>query len=60
MIDHSRKCEVCGAAVRNMNPKTKTCDPICTRARNNNITRAEQIVRDIQQEEAEERELWRK
>jgi predicted nucleic acid-binding Zn ribbon protein len=59
MIDHSRKCVVCGAAVKNMNPKCNTCDSICTRAKNNNITRNEQVIRDIQQEEAEERELWR-
>lgn len=59
MIDRSRKCVVCGAAVRNMNPRTVTCDPICTRAKNNNITREAQVIRDIQKEEEQERELWR-
>lgn len=48
-----RKCIVCGAAVRNMNPKTVTCDPICTRARNSNISRYDQIMRDIAEEEKE-------
>ncbi len=25
-----RKCVICGARVRNENPKTKTCSPDCT------------------------------
>ena len=59
MLDKSRRCVVCGAYVRNQNPRTVTCDSICTRAKHNNITRNEQVIRDIQKEEAEERELWR-
>jgi hypothetical protein len=56
MINRSRKCVVCGAAVKNMNPRTVTCDPICTRAKNNNITREEQVVRDLKKEEELDRE----
>jgi hypothetical protein len=37
-----RLCVVCGARVRNMNPKTNTCDPTCTRAKHANRTRQEQ------------------
>ena len=38
-----RLCIVCGARVKNMNPKTNTCDPICTRAKHASRTRQEQI-----------------
>lgn len=38
-----RKCVVCGAHVKNMNPKTVTCDPVCTRARRAARTRQEQL-----------------
>lgn len=38
-----RLCVVCGARVTNINPKTMTCDSICTDAKKNNRTRAEQI-----------------
>lgn len=37
------KCVVCGAAVRNLNPKTVTCDPTCTKARKAGRTRQEQF-----------------
>lgn len=50
-----RVCEVCGARVRNFNPRTTTCDPICTRARDNGFTREQQIKRDIADEAREER-----
>lgn len=56
MKDYSRKCMVCGAAVRNINPKTRTCDPICTRARNNGLTRTEQIKLDLIKDEQSEQE----
>jgi hypothetical protein len=38
-----RACVVCGARIRNINPKTTTCDPICTKARNNGLKRHEQF-----------------
>jgi hypothetical protein len=47
-----RRCVVCGARVKNLNPKTKTCDPTCTAARKAGRTREEQ-----QRHEAEE--VWR-
>jgi hypothetical protein len=39
----NRACEVCGARVTNMNPRTTTCDPICTRAKKAHRTRSQQI-----------------
>lgn len=51
-----RRCVICGARVRNMNPKVKTCDSTCTRARKNKVTREQQIRIDIQEEAALERE----
>lgn len=41
-------CIICGAKVWNPNPKTATCDPICTRARNSERTRDEQIRWEIE------------
>lgn len=38
-----RRCVICGARVRNQNPKTTTCDETCTAARNAGRTRTEQI-----------------
>lgn len=38
-----RLCVICGARVRNQNPKTTTCDETCTAARNAGRTRIEQI-----------------
>jgi hypothetical protein len=38
-----RQCVICGARVRNQNPKTTTCDETCTAARNAGRTRLEQI-----------------
>jgi hypothetical protein len=50
-----RKCVICGARVTNQNPLTTTCDGICTRARNNNISRFQQVIRDMEREELEEK-----
>ena len=38
-----RPCVICGARVVNTNPKTNTCDSICTRAKHAGRTRQEQI-----------------
>lgn len=38
-----RLCVVCGARVINMNPRTVTCDSICTAARHIGRTRERQI-----------------
>jgi hypothetical protein len=43
----NRLCEICGARVANLNPKTTTCGPVCTRAKHNGLTRALQIKRDL-------------
>jgi predicted nucleic acid-binding Zn ribbon protein len=43
-VGPARHCVVCGACVRYRNPKTTTCDPVCTAARNNGRTRTQQIV----------------
>ena len=40
-------CIVCGARVKNINPKTNTCDPTCTRAKHANRTRQEQIEHEM-------------
>jgi hypothetical protein len=42
-----RLCVICGAKVRNQNPKTNTCDPICTRAKHASRTRQEQIEHEM-------------
>jgi hypothetical protein len=39
----ARRCVICGARVRNINPKVNTCDPICTKAKHNGLTRAQQF-----------------
>jgi hypothetical protein len=39
-----RLCIICGARVKNMNPKTNTCDPICTAAKHAGRTRTEQLA----------------
>jgi len=46
-----RLCVVCGAKVRNQNPKTNTCDPICTRAKHSNRTRPQQIEYEMAMDE---------
>lgn len=45
-----RKCVICDARVRNINPKTKTCDPTCTRARKHGRTRQEQFRAEMIEE----------
>ena len=42
-----RLCVICGARVRNQNPRTVTCDETCTEARANNRTRQEQIEHEL-------------
>jgi hypothetical protein len=42
-----RVCVVCGARVRNQNPKTKTCDSICTAARKAGRNRSTQIAWEL-------------
>lgn len=37
-----KTCIICGARVRNSNPKTNTCRPICTRAKHAGRKLAEQ------------------
>jgi hypothetical protein len=44
-----RLCVVCGAKVRNQNPKTVTCDPVCTAARKAGRTRPEQLRYEMDQ-----------
>jgi hypothetical protein len=51
----SRPCEICGARVTNMNPKTTTCSSVCKRAKRNGLSRELQVKRDIRQEEKDER-----
>jgi hypothetical protein len=51
----NRVCVICGAKVRNMNPRCNTCDPICTRAKKNGLTREDQIWVDDEEEEQEKR-----
>jgi hypothetical protein len=59
-----RACEICGAKVRNMNPRTTTCDPVCTRAKHAGRTRKEQIEHEMAIDEyndcmAGHAELWK-
>lgn len=44
----AKKCVVCGARVRNQNPRTTTCDAICTAARNNGKTREQQVAWELE------------
>ena len=46
-----RSCEICGARVRNQNPKTTTCDPICTAAKHGGRTRQQQIEWEMANEQ---------
>lgn len=50
-INNRRKCVICGATVINRNPKTTTCDPVCTRAKHAGKTRLEQTQEDMRREE---------
>lgn len=40
-----RLCVICGAEVRNANPKTATCSSRCTRARDEGLETLEQLER---------------
>lgn len=42
-----RACCICGAGIKNRNAQTTTCDPICTRAKQNGVTRQIQIEREM-------------
>ena len=42
-----RLCVMCGAKVINHNPKTQTCQPLCTRARYNNRTMQQQLEYEL-------------
>lgn len=44
-----RLCVVCGARVINHNPRTVTCDEVCTAAKKAGRTRVEQIAWEMQQ-----------
>jgi hypothetical protein len=41
-----RRCVICGASVRNMNPKCNTCSPDCTKAKHAGLTLAEFYQRE--------------
>lgn len=49
-----RTCIICGAGVRNLNPKTVTCSPMCTRARDAGRTRERQQEYEIAIADAKE------
>jgi hypothetical protein len=39
----ARLCEICGARVRNLNPRVTTCGQICTEAKRKGRTRKHQM-----------------
>jgi predicted nucleic acid-binding Zn ribbon protein len=41
-----RLCVICGARVRNQNPKTTTCSPFCTQVLKTGKTRDQLIAED--------------
>ena len=41
------KCIICGARVRNHNPKCVTCDPVCTAAKKSGRTREGQLKHEM-------------
>lgn len=43
MKKKARLCEICGALVRNINPKVTTCGPICTEAKHKGRTHKHQM-----------------
>lgn len=49
-----RKCEVCGARVRNWNNSVTTCDPTCNKAKHSGRTRAQQFAFEMDKEIAAE------
>jgi len=40
-------CVICGASVKNHNPKTTTCQPLCTRAKHNKRSHQEQVAYEL-------------
>lgn len=44
-MKNSRKCVICGARVRNQNPKTTTCDSICTLAKRLGLSRNQAAIK---------------
>lgn len=52
-----RICIICGARVRNKNTKTKTCDSICTFAKEKGLDR-NAAAHQLAIFQAEEREYW--
>lgn len=46
----TRKCEVCGARLRNWNTFVTTCDTTCTKAKRGHRTRAAQFQLEMQLE----------
>lgn len=48
----ARRCVICGARVRNQNPKTTTCDEVCTGAKRTGRTRQEQLKWEMEHAEA--------
>ena len=47
----AKRCVVCGAKVRNINPRCNTCDPTCTRAKHAGRSRDEQIREEMIEEQ---------
>lgn len=45
-----RTCVICGAKVRNQNPKVDTCDSTCTAAKKSGRNRTEQVRVELEQE----------
>jgi hypothetical protein len=48
MSKNQRACIVCGARVRNINPKCNTCSPFCTEIKRTGKTRDELVREDSQ------------
>ena len=51
-----RTCIVCGALVRNQNPRCETCSPECTRAKYSRRSRLDQIRYEMEHPNDDE---WR-
>lgn len=52
-MKNSRKCVICGAKVRNRNPKTTTCDSICTLSKRLGLSRNQAAIKLANQQETE-------
>ena len=46
-----RLCQICGARVRNLNPRVTTCDGLCTRAKKNGVSYSDQVILDMEEDE---------